>query len=126
MPEDQRGVYEWCEEHYADDAPQKAINLLEEVGELLLAMGLSPDELRNALDLTISKSSGDPVGDGEAIRKEIGDVQLSTFNLAEELGIDAMRALDAVMASNRLRRPEESAARAAKKRRLGLVTVRRA
>jgi NTP pyrophosphatase (non-canonical NTP hydrolase) len=121
MPEDQKSMHEWCEEHYSDDTPQKGLNLLEEVDELLLAMGLTAADLRNALELTISKSSDDPVGDPASIRKEIGDVQLSTFNLAEELGIDALDALDAVMASNRLRMPEESAARAAKKRDMGLV-----
>lgn len=118
--ETQESVLELCERHYpGEDAVQKFLNLVEEVVELGAVIGASPEAVRRAVEVTLAKSD-DPVGDPGFLRKEVGDVQLSVFNLAGSLGIDALAQLGAVMAGIRARSPDESAARAARKRALGL------
>lgn len=119
--ETQKTVFDWCEIHYPnDDTAQKIVNLIEEVTELGRVLGVAPDVMRRAMDIAIRKSN-DPVGDRDCIVKEVGDTQLSIFNLAETLGVDAIAALDVVMLENRARSMETSAARSALKLGMGLT-----
>lgn len=119
--EDQGTVASWCAEHYPGESlAQKVVNLIEEVAEIGCVLGVPPEAMLRALEISIRKSD-DPVGDKACIAKEIGDTQLSIFNLAEAVGVDTMTALDTVMVSNRERSTEASAARAAGKRGMGLI-----
>lgn len=119
--ETQASVHSWCEAAYpGEDIPQKVVNLVEEVVELAVLLGVSQEALLRTVQLTVAKSH-DPVGDPGCIRAEVGDIQLSICNLAESLQVDAGMALDEVMGRNRQRSLAESAERAARKRALGLT-----
>jgi NTP pyrophosphatase (non-canonical NTP hydrolase) len=120
MIETQESVTAWCDESYPDDLLQKAVNLLEECVELALEVGLTADVVSRAVEISISKSIGGIVGSRTTVKKEIGDVLLSAYNLAGTAGIDAHEALDDVMSVNRARSRDEVSARAARKRQMGL------
>lgn len=121
MTETQKSVADWCEEFYpGESATQKFINLLEEVIELGWAMGVSKETFQKTVDLTLQKSDPSEIGDTQVQGKEIGDVQLSVYNLAEELKFDTHACLDGVMSGNRQKKLEECVARAKKKRDMGL------
>ena len=118
--ETQGSVAEWCARHYpGEDARKRFLNLLEEVTELGCVLGIPEEEMVRVIGITVAKSD-DPVGDPVAIAKEVGDVELSVWNLADGLGLETQACLDEVMAHNRTRTEEESAARSARKTALGL------
>ncbi len=110
-----------CHLHYpGESAAKKLVNLIEEVTELGCVMGVPPDVMRRAMDLTIAKSD-DEVGDPVATRKEVGDVVLSALNVAGNLGISGGDALAEVVAILEARDPSESAARSARKLAMGIT-----
>lgn len=119
--ETQDSVFAWCEQAYpGEDIAKKVVNLIEEATELALVLGVPENVLLRTVRLTVQKSN-DPVGDLEWIQTEVGDTQLSLFNLAGSLGLDTGTALGRVMQRNRARSLAESAERAARKEAIGLT-----
>lgn len=121
MPrEDQRSVHDWCAQHYpGETAAQKLLNLVEEVVELGCVLGVPIADVLRTARLTAAKSD-DPVGDPGCTRKEVGDVLLSLFSIAESAQVDAHAALDDVMLGNRARTVAESRARSERKLAMGI------
>lgn len=119
----QERVVTICHRHYpGESVAKKVINLIEEAVELGMVIGVAPEAMRRAMDLTIAKSD-DPVGDPDATRKEIGDVVLSAFAVAGILGLSSRDALAEVMAVIEARDPADSAARSARKVAMGITEV---
>ena len=117
----QERVVTICHQHYpGESVAKKVINLIEEAVELGMVIGVAPEAMRRAMDLTIAKSD-DPVGDPDATRKEVGDVVLSAFAVAGILGLSSRGALAEVMAITEARDPADSAARSARKMAMGIT-----
>ncbi len=94
---------------------------MEEIGELCSELGYDPEEMAaHFLRSARRAPSGLPPRDLKGAAGEVGDGLLSLYEVAECMGVDAHACLDAKMAVNRAKSPEESAARVARKAKLGL------
>jgi NTP pyrophosphatase (non-canonical NTP hydrolase) len=119
--ETQTTTVEWCrgmfgEEHSLDS---RFSNLLEEVVELGLKLGVS-NERMSSIVTTIYGRSVDTANDLESAYGEIGDVLITLECLASELGVDVQSAHDWKMAVNRGKTNEYFAEKQRKKLDAGL------
>jgi len=123
--ETQKSVHTWIKRVFPEwkGARGRALALVEEVTELALAAGLTPEDAQTAVNMVVSKhnsrvAAGEPLESDEG---EVGDVYLCLFAYAEERGIDAQACLDEKMAKNRAKPDEHYFAKTQQKKSLGLA-----
>lgn len=120
--ESQDSVKAWCDLHYPDereDLEIKALNLAEEIGELIAALGLDAEAFADRVVRSASRSA--PGRETrEEIEGEFADSQIALFDLASTEGVKMDPTLIRKMAKLRTRRPAESAERQIRKAALGL------
>lgn len=122
--ETQASVTEWTDLHYPGEKgnlAKKVRNVVEEIGELCSELGYDPEEMaEHFLRSARRPPSGRPPGDLKGAAGEVGDGLLALYEVAECMRVRAHGCLDAKMVVNRAKSPEESAARVARKAKLGL------
>lgn len=123
--ETQASIYTWIKRVFPEwrGARGRALALVEEVTELALAAGLSPEDAQTAVNMVISKhntrvAAGEPLESDEG---EVADVYLCLLAYAEERGMDAQAVLDEKMLKNRAKPDEHYFAKTRQKRSLGLA-----
>jgi len=125
--ETQESVAAWCRETFPEfqGIRNRCIVVVEEVAELALEAGLSPEMIRATVEVPIGKEiargyTADRTPDRANLAEEVADVQLSLFAFAEEAQINTKIALDYKMAKNRLRPNTYYRAKTAQKVGLGM------
>lgn len=82
----QRGVLEWCVKTFGEDKAldpeQRAARQFEESCELAQPLGLSKEDALAIVERVYSRPPGEPL-------QELGGVMVTTWALAEAIGIDA-------------------------------------
>lgn len=119
--ESQQTTFEWSHAtfgHLFKTIRQRAVALLEENVETALAAGLSPSDIREVVEVPISKmkTSGD-LGD---LALELADIQICLWAMAEMDGIDVAEQVNRKMAINRSRPKSYYDAKLAEKATLGM------
>jgi NTP pyrophosphatase (non-canonical NTP hydrolase) len=130
--ETQQSLSRWVRDTFPEYQGKynRFVALLEEVAELGLEVGVSPETIRRVIEIPIRKETergniGDRERDPADLYEEVGDVLMNVYAFAEEAGIEAQAALDAKMSKNRARPLSYYQAKTAQKRELGLPTVKK-
>lgn len=113
MNETQGSVAEWIDATFPGtdpDSSRKSIRALEEMVELCLASGATPDEIEEAAAKAVRSSVKEGRGrdsrefDPIKIPTEAADVMIVLYGIASMRRFDLLRAVDFKMAVNRDRR----------------------
>jgi NTP pyrophosphatase (non-canonical NTP hydrolase) len=123
--ETQQTVNAWVHDCFPEwSGPRaRALAIIEEAVELALATGLSTEEIKSAVDLPIIKETMrrlDPDYVPEGPDGEVADTLLNVLAYAEEIKVDAHKALNEKMKINRSRPKEHYLKKTAEKKALGL------
>lgn len=120
MRETQESVFHWCDATFPRHRGKqgRATALVEEAVELCLAAGMSPEDIRAAVEVPMKKARLRPETESDA--GEVADVLICLYSYAEEVGFDAHEELDTKMAKNRTRSAEFYAKKTDQKVALGM------
>ena len=108
--ETQQSVGEWIDTTFPGtdpDSPRKAIRALEEMVELCLASGATPEHLQQAVYNAIAQSGaiyGESRREPAKIPAEAADVLIVLYGVAHMRGFDLHAEVEKKMAINRARR----------------------
>lgn len=81
----QRGVFDWCVKTFGEKArlpKQRGSRTLEEAAELAQALGVEKTDADAIVARVFSRPAGDPA-------QELGGLMVTTWALAEAIGLDA-------------------------------------
>lgn len=107
--EDERSVFSWVVKTFPGEVSiqRRALSLVEEVAELAIEAGVTPEELLATINVPIQQSvkRGKVFGeiDTEELKQEVGDVQLCLYALTGSQNFSAHTQLDEKMTFNRSR-----------------------
>lgn len=128
--ETQKSTSQWIKDTFPEyqGKENRFVALLEEVVELGLEAGVSPETIRNVIEIPIRKeiergNTGDRERNPLDLCEEVGDVLMNVFSFAEEAGIEAQVALDAKMYKNRLRPASYYRMKTQQKKNLGMPLI---
>jgi len=115
MSETPSTIYQWMNETFPGtdpESPRKSIRALEEMVELCLAAGATPNQIHAAVQQELHKRSHGPgtewrdqgYGQPDAIPAEAADVFIVLCGVAGMRGFDLQAEVDKKMTTNRARR----------------------
>ena len=123
--ETQESLNTWVHESFPEWSGPKgrSLAIIEEAVELALVVGLTSEEILSAVNLPIIKEAKrreDPDYVPEGPEGEVADIYLNVLAFAEEVGVDAKKALNHKMKINRSRPKEYYLEKTRLKKELGL------